>query len=123
MTRKLSEKSKTKKLDKLWSEYIKKRANGRCEMCGSTDYVNAHHIFGRRNFSVRWDVENGILLCAKHHTFDRFSAHQAPTWFSDWLVEYKSWEWYEELLKKAKTVCKPDKDELIEYLTELLERK
>jgi hypothetical protein len=75
------------KLDKLWSEKI--RSIGKCEVCGETGYLNAHHIIGRLNKIVRWDLKNGVCLCAGCHTFRRLSAHQDPEYFHDWLVEHK----------------------------------
>lgn len=78
-------KADIKKLDKLWSEKI--REKGRCEICGQTETLNAHHIVGRRNHALRWSLQNGVCLCAKHHTFAKESAHQDPEWFHDWLEE------------------------------------
>lgn len=71
------------KLDKLWSEKI--RSYGRCEVCGEIRFLNAHHIVGRRNLHLRWDLRNGVCLCSRCHTFGKNSAHQNPVWFMDWL--------------------------------------
>jgi len=78
-------------LDKLWSEIVKQRAGNVCEYktCSKTAHLNAHHIFGRGNLSVRWDLDNGVCLCVGHHTFGRWSAHKAPIWFIEWISKYR----------------------------------
>jgi hypothetical protein len=55
-----------RKLDRLWSQKVKERANGRCEAC-SVEATDAHHIFGRTRKSVRWTLTNGIALCRPDH--------------------------------------------------------
>ena len=76
--------SEIKKLDKLWREAIKSRDKS-CQICGSVAYLNAHHVIGRRNRNLRWDLDNGILLCSGCHTFKTQSAHQDPLWFMEWF--------------------------------------
>ena len=73
-----------KKLDKLWSKKIRERDEV-CQVCGGTQYLNAHHVIGRRNRNIRWDMDNGITLCSGCHTFKTESAHQSPLWFSEWF--------------------------------------
>lgn len=77
-------KKETAKLDKYWRVAIKDRDKF-CQVCGNTNSLNAHHIVGRRNRMLRWDLLNGVLLCAGCHTFKTKSAHQDPIWFSDWF--------------------------------------
>lgn len=93
-------KSLPKKADDFWSKTVRKV--WKCAYCGSTENLNAHHIFTRHNKSVRWDLENWICLCAKHHVFsDEFSAHKTPTDFTYWLETQYSREWLENLGRKA----------------------
>ena len=88
----------SKLADKKWSECV--RSIGYCEYCGSKDNLNAHHIFSRHNKSVRWELSNGICLCAKHHTFsDEFSSHKTPTEFTRRLDNYKG-KWYLDTLQE-----------------------
>lgn len=51
-----------------WSHRVWSRYGGRCALCGSKEEVEAHHIV---SWSVdeqqRYNVNNGILLCKKHH--------------------------------------------------------
>jgi hypothetical protein len=75
-----------KKLDKLWSELVKKRAKGRCEMCGKNTSLNSHHIISRSNLTLRWDLHNGVCLCVSCHSLSNFSAHKDPLGFTEWLA-------------------------------------
>jgi len=90
MPRKPSKKTLKKKLDKAWSQLVKLQAGNKCEVCGSTEALNSHHIVGRRNLCLRWEVMNGVCLCVKHHKFGNQSAHENPVWFEDWLKENRS---------------------------------
>lgn len=53
-------------LDALWREAVYKQFGGRCALCGKDD-AQAHHVVGRRRRVLRWDVQNGILLCTGCH--------------------------------------------------------
>ena len=73
-----TKKSIKKKLDVLWSKIIHDR--GACEVCGAPG-KNAHHIIGRINYALRWDLRNGCLLCIGCH----FKAHNNPIEFLDFI--------------------------------------
>jgi hypothetical protein len=82
--------SKTKirnKIDKLWSGIV--RSLGNCQVCGKSDYLNAHHIIGRTDLRTRWDLRNGICLCSGCHTMNNQSAHNNPLWFMEWMREHR----------------------------------
>tara|TARA_R110000824_G_scaffold12226_7_gene53583 strand:+ start:14172 stop:14741 length:570 start_codon:yes stop_codon:yes gene_type:complete len=79
--------------DELWAIMVKMKYNHRCPICVSngitdeTELANAHHLISRRVFKYRWNTDNGILLCPKHHEFDLLiSAHTAPWAFEEWLI-------------------------------------
>ena len=111
-------KTLTNKLDKLVSEIA--RSGGVCEFCGAKGYLNAHHIFTRTMRSVRWDLDNLICLCSKHHVFStEFSAHGTPLPFAEWVREYRGEEWYHKLYVKAYTIKQWSDKELIELYKEL----
>ena len=101
----------TPRVDKLWSELVKLRAGNKCEYCGSTKSLNSHHIFSKSNRSVRWNVDNGIALCALHHTLGNESAHKSPLSFGDWIKEKRGTEWYETLRNKSTKIVKQSRDE------------
>lgn len=91
-----------RKAMKLWTEKVKDIQGRVCAICGSKDgaengntrkdgkpgksFINSHHIEDRTNYSLRWDLLNGIALCPSCHEFSKNSAHRAPVWFIDWLV-------------------------------------
>lgn len=101
--------------EKAWATEVKERADWKCEYCGTTENLNAHHIFSRNKRSVKFDIENGICICAKHHVFSSdFSAHKTPTEFTIWVIEYRGMEWYERLRKKAYTLLQDLEDPSLE---------
>lgn len=94
-----------KKLDNAWSERI--RQYGRCEVCGKTNRLNAHHFYSRSIRVVRWDIDNGFCLCVGCHVFSpNFSAHKTPAEFFEWAVEKRGREWYDDLKTKKNTIKK-----------------
>jgi len=82
------EKIKIRKQFKEWSEKVKKRDNYKCTICSRTEYLHTHHILPRQNKIFRFDIDNGITLCAKHHKFCySISAHKNSLVFTLWLLE------------------------------------
>lgn len=89
------------KLDALWPKKVRELA-GKCEYCGSKENLCAHHIYSRSNKNLRWDIDNGICLCQKHHTDSSiFSAHKTPLLFDKWLLYYKGQEFIDRLHEKS----------------------
>jgi len=74
-------KKNEKQKDKDWREKIMYKFDYTCAFCPETKRINAHHIIPRTFKELRWDLENGIALCPKHHKFSKFSAHKNPLWF------------------------------------------
>ena len=120
-------KSKTNlknKCDDLWKKII--HLKGYCEICGTSYRLNAHHIIGRVNYNLRWDLRNGCLLCVNHHKYGKFAAHENPIWFLNWLKEHRS-EDYEYLQDKkfpaVKTWYISDYEEIYQNLKEEYEKR
>ena len=109
-------------LDKLWSKAVKILANNKCEFCESTESLNSHHFYGRRNYAVRWEVENGFCLCASHHKFNtKFSAHETPSKFTEWSKEKRGDKWYNKLeIMALQNTEKANKERLLEQLKEIV---
>ena len=114
--------NKKKQLDALWSKIVKLKAKGKCKICQRTDTLNSHHIFSRSNHSVRWDLENGVCLCACHHALCNFSAHKAPLDFAEWLKKERGEKWYNDLRVRANLIYKPDYTAIKIYLQNELEK-
>lgn len=108
-----------RKADKLWSEVIKFRNSGRCEICGKAG-TNPHHIIGRKNLTLRHDPRNGILLCYQHHVGGKESAHQDIVWFYRWLVINRTDNMEYLLRKRMDLTTQVDYQKRIEELKELL---
>lgn len=96
-----------KMLIDLWSKAVKCYDGHKCAYCGKEQYLNSHHIFSRSNKSTRYDLNNGITLCAGCHTLSsKFSAHKTPVEFVEWIKEKRGEKWYDDLRKRAKKTKK-----------------
>ena len=108
MAKKLKRKDNRKKLilqaDKLWATIIKER-DGKCIYCGSDINLNAHHIFTKgRHGNLRWNIDNGITLCAKCHTF---GVHINPAPYMLKIIEHVGQETMNKLREAAKVKAAP----------------
>lgn len=111
-----------KDLDKLWSKVIRGQQKY-CQVCGSREYLNAHHIFSRTNRVLRWELSNGICLCSKHHTMSsEFSAHKTPLEFTMWYIDQYGQEELDNLIELKRSIIKPDRAEIKEYLESELKK-
>jgi hypothetical protein len=91
---------------KLWSEIVRK--DGYCKYCeakngdlkqnGKPTILNAHHVIGRENYALCWDILNGVCLCQNCHKFSRHGAHRGGIIFSEWFRVTHP-ETYEYLLR------------------------
>lgn len=93
------------KLDEAMGKLVREKK--RCEWCGSvTNQMHWAHVIGRTNKTLRWDIFNGMCLCAYCH---EWRWHQSPLeaveWFKskyperyDYLMEAKNivWDWTED---------------------------
>ena len=100
MTRK-DRKRLTKKLDDLFSKYIRNR-DKKCLRCGRESTLQCAHVAGRRSLAGRWNENNAITLCYACHL--RWS-HQNPVEFAEWLKETYP-QYYEEALNVRRTTVK-----------------
>lgn len=114
-----------KKAFKLWS--LRVREIGKCELCGKKykeinekgkpTILQAHHIIGRENKRLAWDLNNSICLCSYCHKWSRIGPHRGSIIFSDWFrVNYP--EKYDYLLKN----WNPEPEATLEYLQEAIKK-
>jgi len=73
--------------DELWKQTVKKHAGFKCEKCGKTEYLQAHHIIPRTNYALRFDLENGVALCRKCHIY---WAHKDAIGFMEWIKDKRN---------------------------------
>jgi hypothetical protein len=104
-------------LDNLWRDLIKEiygfvsLGYYRCEKCGKIfrsgkgagkgKSINSHHIIGKSNWNVRWDLRDGSPLCSGDHTLNKDSAHQDRSAFLKKIIEKRGQGWYDKLYKRA----------------------
>lgn len=100
------ERIEQKKKLKQWSIDVRNRDGNKCSICSVTKYIHAHHIIPREVKEFRFDLENGLAICAKHHRYCReISCHANPFTFMIWFMKNKK-EQYENLLYKLKELQK-----------------
>ena len=62
-----SDKRRTKEYSE-WKNAVYEKDKNRCVICGSTENIEAHHIYQFANYEdLRLDVSNGMSLCKIHH--------------------------------------------------------
>lgn len=94
-----------KKAFSLWSECSRILRNDRCEYCGIQNreinshgkptVLNVHHLVGRENKALRFDLRNACVLCTDHHKFGKDSAHKGSIFFYEWFRNYRPDDyWY-----------------------------
>lgn len=53
---------------KIWKEKLLERCGHKCETCGKTERLHAHHLKCFYEFpELRFDIENGKILCISCH--------------------------------------------------------
>ncbi len=90
---KLPKKKRIKKLaDDLWAWVVKDDWGWKCACCGRSGGLNSHHLLPRQHTATRYDLKNGMALCANcHHFCPDFAPHQNSAGFETWLQrEYPS---------------------------------
>jgi 5-methylcytosine-specific restriction endonuclease McrA len=121
MPRKVTRKGLIKKLDKVFSEYIRQRTankNGyvNCVTCGKTDHwknMDAGHFISRKHLSTRWHDQNVQVQCKSCNVFRYGEQYK----FSLWLGADKSKELY-DLSKKTLKLDNYDLQDLIKIYEE-----
>ena len=62
-----------------WAKAVKALADNRCNICGSTENLQAHHIMPKNLYPDHiYDLNNGLCLCRKCHYYyhnGRFDYH------------------------------------------------
>ena len=117
--RKITRTALVKKLDKIFSEYIRRRHGEivNCVTCGSRGHwkkMQAGHFMSRRHMSTRWHEDNVQVQCPKCNIWEQGQQYA----YSKFLGPKKS----EELLQLSKEIVKFTDEELIE-MTEQYQQK
>jgi len=66
-------KSRTAKRGREWTSQIKERDGYKCQNCGTSEKLHAHHIISwKEREDLRYELSNGITYCHKcHHSIER----------------------------------------------------
>jgi len=115
MPRKASRKTIVKKLDAIFSIYIRRRYAknniAECVTCGKQDHwknLQAGHFMSRKHYSTRWDEDNVEVQCMGCNVY-RYGEQYL---FAKYLGEEKS----NELLIKSRQIQKFTDIELLELI-------
>ncbi len=115
------------KADWAWRKLVFHYAQGKCIICGSTEFVQAHHMIPREILTSRHRLENGVMVCAKHHKYNYIlSAHKNPVRFYLWLMrnQPERWRWLSTEFDPVNGIELPDGHNINfkEIYTQLMER-
>jgi len=121
MPKKPSRKTIVNNLDKVFSEYIRRRyaKNGiaKCVTCGKKDHwknLQAGHFMSRKHYATRWDEDNVEVQCMACNVY-RYGEQYL---FAKHLGEKKA----DELLAKSRTMVKI-KDWELQDMIEIYKKK
>jgi len=121
MPKKPSRKTIVNNLDKVFSEYIRRRyaKNGiaECVTCGKKDHwknLQAGHFMSRKHYATRWDDENVEVQCMACNVY-RYGEQYL---FAKHLGQEKA----DELLAKSRTMVKI-KDWELQDMIEIYKKK
>lgn len=117
--------ARMKDCDTVWRKIILALFDCRCAVCGKGDgQVHVHHLISRASHFFRHNVNNGIALCPRCHTFNpQLSAHAAPWAFDVWMQDHRP-EQYAWWAKNRNTAIKTTIDwgKVLDTLKEELAR-
>ena len=96
--------------DRLFSLLI--RQAGKCLACGSTYHLQCAHIISRTYKAVRYNPDNAICLCQKHHFYWTYHYIEFEEFIDKWFGK----EHRQNLRKLALNYQKPNYRAIIEEL-------
>ncbi len=98
----------------LWSEIIKKKAGYKSELSGKEGtqingiyIICAHHIGGKANYRLRYEIDNGICLTNGEHSFGVHNANYSED-YRERIKGVKGRDIYKRMLKLKREHCKTD---------------
>lgn len=121
-------KIKLRPADTLFSNYIRQRANWKCERCGKVCRIGgewiykleASHYYGRAKESTRFDPDNVYSLCFTCHKRMGGHTRDEKGEYDLWVKEKLGKRRYDLLRIRANSVGKKDDVMTILYIKELI---
>ena len=96
----MTKKEIQKRCERLFKEIVCLRADCKCEVCGGTKGITAHHFIPRSlSAYLKYDLDNGVCLCQGCHFAHH---HKSEPKIHYKVVEKRGGEWYNKLEKKRK---------------------
>lgn len=88
MKKTLNKRPTLKQLDKLWADVVKARAGMKSEYSGKTEGLNAHHIHGKPNYRLRYEINNGVCITSGEHFYIAHVQGRSQK-FKDWAMNLR----------------------------------
>ena len=117
--KKLTRKQLIKKLDRLVSEYVRKR-DGHCVTCANPRGLplTAGHLFSRVAHSARWNLLNIHAQCTGCNMYHEHNPHR----FTSWFIQKFGLSKYEMLHACYSTTLKHT-TQMLEFKCQYMQRK
>ena len=112
MPKKSDRKKLVAKLDKVFSEYVRKRDGYKSVVSGSTDNPTNGHLFSRIAYSTRWDELN----CHCQTWAENYRHEFDPYPYTQWFIKKYGQDAYDDLHRKFSTPVKIKNYELEEMI-------
>jgi hypothetical protein len=116
-----STKAIKKRCDTAFSLLI--RRHGKCQFAGLDKVhcggiLNCAHIESRGNLRLRFDQQNALCICARHHVYSTYH----PTAFNDLVAEFfpSQWKYVQEHKHERLNMTYQDYENLLVQLQEAL---
>ena len=90
----------------IWFSRAVRARDKYCQVCGTTENLQACHGYGRRLRILRWDMGNATTLCAAHH---RYYTEQPIAWV-EFLTNLYGEAHMDILREKSRGILKTNKE-------------
>lgn len=91
----------------LWSEAVKARAGYKSEISGKTERLNSHHLAGKPNYRLRFDLDNGYCCTSSEHGWGFHNTGRAEK-YKRMVKKQRGEDIFERLEQLSWEVCKTD---------------
>ena len=104
-----------KQCDMLWAKCVKAKAGYMSEFSKKTERLHAHHIIGKPNYRLRYEIENGVCLTSGEHIFGVHHAGRAER-YRAMIQALRGDDIFERLSILRNELCKTKLQDVKPYL-------